>query len=478
MKLFILITAAVLSLCTFAIAGETPNDSQPAVQTNNISQPGVETTNSSQPSAETLNGSQAPEQPQASAPEGGKAIQTEQVVVSATRTEQKIQDLPQSVSVITSDQIRNTPAQELDDVLGLVPGIDLLGYSGEAQHPTSDAISMRGLGGTAQGISRALVMVDGIPINDPFFGYIQWGRVPLENIDRVEIVRGGGSPLWGNYAEGGVINIITKEPTSPQTILNGSLGSYLTYDTSLYQSFPQFGSSTLQLFAQNSGTDGFQQVPKYERAPFNVPTTYNAKNIQIKDSISVTDEILAHVTLYLHENHQQLETVLDSNSQDMLTVTGDIKKLFENNASLTATLFYTDSAFQTNNSTYFPDQTDLAATTQSLNEIHHVTTSDVGGSLIWSQRLPGILSNYMFGMDFRTISGNDNTNHFIATDFSAENVSTRGHGDQTFIGGFAQATLTPINKLTIIGSGRYQVLENTNGYDGSLGGVGAVPNKV
>jgi outer membrane cobalamin receptor len=145
----------------------------------------------------------------------------EAVVVTASRSERNVQELPQSVSVMSAKQIGDTPAQELDDALRLVPGIDLLGYSGEAQHPTSDSIGMRGLGGGAQGISRALVMVDGVPINDAFFGYIQWGRIPLENIERVEVVRGGGSPLWGNYAEGGVINVITREPSARQAVSRG-----------------------------------------------------------------------------------------------------------------------------------------------------------------------------------------------------------------------------------------------------------------
>ena len=70
-------------------------------------------------------------------------------------------------------------------------------------HPTAYNESMRGLPTTE---TRMLVMVDGVPVNDPFFGYIQWNRVPLENIDHVEIgARRGGSPLWGNTAMGGVV---------------------------------------------------------------------------------------------------------------------------------------------------------------------------------------------------------------------------------------------------------------------------------
>jgi len=189
------------------------------------------------------------------------AANLEEVVVTATRSPVALPDVTASVSVLTAADIASTPAQELDDVLRLVPGVDLLGYSGEAQHPTSDSIGMRGLGGAAQGISRALVMVDGIPVNDPFFGYIQWGRVPLENIDHVEIVRGGGSPLWGNYAEGGVINVITREPSAQQLIVDGGGGSYGTYRASGYGAYLPSNATKLQAFASLDGSSGFQQVP-------------------------------------------------------------------------------------------------------------------------------------------------------------------------------------------------------------------------
>jgi len=401
----------------------------------------------------------------------------QEVVVTATRTPVTLPNVAASVSVITADDIANTPAQELDDVLKLVPGIDLLGYSGEAQHPTSDSIGMRGLGGGAQGISRALVMVDDIPINDAFFGYVQWGRVPLENIGRVEVVRGGGSPLWGNYAEGGVINVITREPSVQELVFDGSGGSYGTYQATGYGAYLPSDSTKLQAFASFSGTGGFQQVPDYERAPFNVPTSYQARNFQLKDTIELGEDFVGHVAAYYHDNLQHLETLIDRNTQNVYTVTADAKKLFAGNASLAATAFYTYSRFATDNSTYFPDEMDLAATTDSLNEVHAVRAHDTGASLIWSQSLSGPIANYLIGADLRSILGVDNTDHYIAPDFSPEFTMTASHGDQMFVGGFAQVTAAPIGRLQLDASGRVQSLENTNGYDGSLGGAGAVSDR-
>ena len=407
----------------------------------------------------------------------GEVVVLPPIVVTPARSPEPLTEVPASVSFISHEEITNSPARELDAVLPLVPGIDLLGYSGEEQHPTSDSIGMRGLGGAQQGISRALVMVDGVPINDAFFGYIQWGRVPLQNVDHVEIVRGGGSPLWGNYAEGGVINVITREPSTQEAILDAGGGSYGTYRASGYGSYLPSAKNKIQGFASFEGTDGFQQVPEYERVPFNVPTSYRTENVQIKDSIAPGGDLSGHLTLNYHHDDQRLETLLDTNSQEIYSLVGDVTRQFSGEAALTATAFYSNSGFNTHNSTYFPDAADLAATTQSLNEVHDVSAYDTGGSLIWSQKFTGWLTKYMVGADLHYINGRDHTTHYVAPDFSPEYVATVSRGDQTFVGGFVQAFASPTDKLKLTGSGRVQYLQNTNGDDGSVGGVGAVPDQ-
>src|SRR5688500_12319778 len=110
--------------------------------------------------------------------------QGDTVVVTATRSERELRELPESVSVVTAEQIADTPAHALDDILRRTPSVDLPSAASYQVHPTANSVSMRGLGGI-----RALVMLDGVPINDPFFGYMQWSRVPLELIDQVEVVR-------------------------------------------------------------------------------------------------------------------------------------------------------------------------------------------------------------------------------------------------------------------------------------------------
>jgi len=134
---------------------------------------------------------------------------SETIVVTATQTKTRLSDTPASVVVITRDAMQTTAASTTDDALRQVPGFTLFRRSGSrSANPTSQGVSLRGVG--ASGASRALVLDDGIPLNDPFGGWVYWGRVPRVAIDRIEVVRGGASDLYGSGAMGGVVQFIRR----------------------------------------------------------------------------------------------------------------------------------------------------------------------------------------------------------------------------------------------------------------------------
>src|SRR5205823_4067933 len=141
---------------------------------------------------------------------------TEQTVVTATRSEQRVADVPASINIVSSEQIQRSPAVVADDVLRQVPTFSLFRRTSSlASHPTAQGVSLRGIG--PSGVSRTLVLLDDIPFNDPFGGWVYWTRVPLMDTDRIEIVDGATSSLYGNYAMGGVINIVTNR-AEPRTL--------------------------------------------------------------------------------------------------------------------------------------------------------------------------------------------------------------------------------------------------------------------
>src|SRR5215207_4366213 len=160
---------------------------------------------------------------------------SERVTVTATRTETKLGETAASVVVLTSRALSTTAAVTLDDALRQVPGFQLFRRTGSrAANPTAQGVSLRGVG--ASGASRALVLADGVPLNDPFGSWVYWGRIPSEAISQVEILRGPSGDLYGSAALSGVIQLVRRSPGSPGPWLVGesSAGERSTADGSLF----------------------------------------------------------------------------------------------------------------------------------------------------------------------------------------------------------------------------------------------------
>lgn len=135
-------------------------------------------------------------------------------VTSVSKKEQKIARAASAIFVITRDDIRHSGADNIPDLLRMVPGVEV------AQINTSEwAISVRGFNG--QYSNKLLVLIDGRTIYSQMFSGVYWNGhdVPLEDIERIEVIRGAGATVWGANAVNGVINIITRKASATQGIL-------------------------------------------------------------------------------------------------------------------------------------------------------------------------------------------------------------------------------------------------------------------
>lgn len=138
----------------------------------------------------------------------------EAVNVTSSRSDVPKADPTVTMTVLPSSELLTMAAVTLDDALKLVPGFTLFRRtSSRVSNPTSQGVALRGIGGTAQ--SRSLVLVDGVPLNDAFGGWIYWNKVPQVVIDRIEVQRGSGSDLYGADAVGGVVQLLTLRPSRP-----------------------------------------------------------------------------------------------------------------------------------------------------------------------------------------------------------------------------------------------------------------------
>ncbi|MEW6210373.1 MAG: TonB-dependent receptor [Acidobacteriota bacterium] len=188
---------------------------------------------------------------------------SEEVIVTAARTEMRVSDTGASLVVLSGEDLSATAALTLDDALRQAVGFSLFRRSGSrTANPTSQGVSLRGVG--ASGASRAVVLSDSIPLNDPFGGWVYWDRIPREAISRVELVRGGESNLYGTDALGGAINIIRREPRDIDASVETSFGNQKTPYASFFA-----GGRVGQLGARISGeifhTDGYIIVDENDR---------------------------------------------------------------------------------------------------------------------------------------------------------------------------------------------------------------------
>ena len=138
-----------------------------------------------------------------------------EIVVTATRTPVPIEKLTNSVTVIDSETIEAKQVKTVLEVLRDVPGLDV-----------------RQSGGPGGNTSHTLVMIDGVQVNSPTNGLFDFADLTVDNIDRIEVIRGPQSTLYGSDAIGGVIHIITKKGTGPVTgYLSSEYGSFNTFQT-------------------------------------------------------------------------------------------------------------------------------------------------------------------------------------------------------------------------------------------------------
>ena len=147
------------------------------------------------------------------------------IVVTASRANRTIEELPGNVTVITADAIRESGVQNVVSALETLGGVY---FRRNSDNPGLADVSMRGFGDNSHG--RVLVLVDGQRLNSADMASLDWLRIPVTAVDRIEVLHGGETALYGNYAVAGVINIITHQPSDhPSTTISATVGSDNTF---------------------------------------------------------------------------------------------------------------------------------------------------------------------------------------------------------------------------------------------------------
>jgi len=210
-----------------------------------------------------------------------QSTEDEEVVVTANRTERPVEQVGQSVTVIAEDEIVARQSQAVVDLLRTVPGVSFTRAGGLG---TTASVNIRGADP-----QQTLLLVDGVKLDDPASpgGGYDFGNLLVGNIDRIEVVRGSQSVIWGSRAIGGVVNVLTQAPSeSFELRAAGEYGSRDTVNSTVNAS-GKLGPVLASLGGQYLRTDGI--------SAFNVDRGgrerdgYRQYGVNAKLAVEVTD---------------------------------------------------------------------------------------------------------------------------------------------------------------------------------------------
>jgi outer membrane receptor protein involved in Fe transport len=352
---------------------------------------------------------------------------TSEIVVTASRTALPVGESPASIQTISATQLQSSGALEVDDVLRQVAGFDLFRRtSSRTANPTTQGVSLRGVG--SSGASRALILLDGVPVTDPFGGWMNWSQIPRQAIESVEMLRGGASDLYGGEALSGVVQMLTKTPEGTSADLDLSYGNENTPNASGYMGW-DFGKWMATLAGEYFRTDGYIPLEASQRGLVDTPANSLHRNgeLQLERQISQRSRLFIRGSGYDDSRHNG--TIVEVNRTRAWQAVAGLD--WETNPG---DLFQFRGYGGTEN--FHQTFASVAANraTEALVRVQTVPSRDWGLSSQYSRSLTS-RHNLLFGVDVNSVTGESDDESLTANRPSA--LTNAGARDQS-IGVFAQ----------------------------------------
>jgi outer membrane receptor protein involved in Fe transport len=383
-------------------------------------------------------------------------VQLETVTVSADRLPPREETQPFSVIRIDSAELERAPQLRLDDVLrDAAPGFSLFRRSSSrVANPTAQGVSLRNVG--PNGAGRTLVLLDGIPLNDPFAGWIPWSRVPPSSLDEVIVNPGGGAGLFGNAALAGTIHLVSAEPAGTGADFLATLGDHDTYDAALSARL-QRGDIVVSTYFDKFSTGGYPVLQKDQRGP--VDTHADASSWVWQGRIDWKPDAQTRVTVAASafEEERNNGTQLTRNS----TSGRDLSATFSRFIPTLDAEFRLQGYVQRRNFHSTFSSVNAARTEETLAlDQYDVPANAVGGSAVWTQQVAAA-HRVIAGLDARWVEGETNE-AFLRIDDAFTRVRNAG-GRQFFLGAFAEDNWKISDAVSVVLGGRLDYWQQFGG---------------
>jgi vitamin B12 transporter len=219
-----------------------------------------------------------------------------------------------SVTVLERDRAAASASGRLEDVLGSVAGFQQFRRSdSRSANPSAQGATLRGLGGNAS--SRTLVLLDGVPVTDPFFGYVPFSALPFDRLQRATLIRGGGSGPFGAGAVAGTVELTSARPgelplAEAAAALNDRGESELSAALA-----PQLGEGFAVVGARWDRGQGFWTTPAAQRGPVSARAGFESWSVSLRGVTPLTGDVELQARALLFDDHRTLRfTGADSTS--------------------------------------------------------------------------------------------------------------------------------------------------------------------
>lgn len=370
------------------------------------------------------------------------------VVVTATRTPESPREVAATVHTLPPERVRTSPARTTDDLLREVPGVELPRTSSTVSGP-EQIVSLRG---ADEG--RTLVLLDGVPLNDPWGEWIQWNRAPRFQLDRIEVLEGGGSSLYGSSAMGGVIALHSRPIVARgyQALVDG--GSRGAFDGSLAGSNVR-GPLGYALGVDYSTGGGYTLLRN--PGPVDEANRVSMANVTGRAEYALpTGGTLFATGNYFGDNRTLGTPLTEPNRRRIGAGVLGATVPHVLGGRVEARAYGQRQTYDNRLSVV-----NAARTSETPNVAQRIPSHDLGGSLQWS-RAAGPFEVLSVGGDVRATHGRLDETVYGAT--AADVVGTRSAGGSQQVGGvFVQGVLAPAAALRVEASARVDAWRSADG---------------
>lgn len=348
-----------------------------------------------------------------------------QRVVVSPNGEDRIPAVPSSEFSIPSEQIEESGSATLDEILRQAPGFSLFRRSGSLfANPTTQGVSMRGIG--ASGASRSNVLLDGIPLNDPFGRWVHWNEVPRVSIAGMDVLNGGASDTYGAGALGGVVNLQSRPVIDSFGTLEASYGALNTPDVS-FDGGLRLGQWGISANGETLHTDGYILVPQGQRGTVDTParTADVAGTLQLSRSLGRQGMFFARASSFAESRDNG--TPLQTNNTRLPRVAAGADWTQSTVGTFSVRLYGADEVFNQNSSSVAANRN-----SEALTDVQRSPSQQLGFAAQWRRTFRG-RQTVTAGMEGQDVQGH-------STD-AASTSRTDAGGRQRTLGYFGQDTV-------------------------------------